>query len=282
MDPLAETPSRTTPPPRPPPPGASAQHWRGDLVHGSAAAFRNFQDLHDSAYATVQKGLDADEEGNFVEAEQHYKASLALLDEILATDCEALQGCSSSERDAAKQIQQKVNKTRLQITYRLESMHSINGFLGALSDRAATSEVSEDATLPSYEEAVSGSMSLTSETDTKVGCAATSCGSLPVQRSASTEGAELFSLPNDVQIFHIASNGYVSAPSYPTSLHVVRLQEPGEEDQSSQSHRNPPAYLQVGDWVYPLFPRASPVLHTVFGAYIFPDLSADGSGIYKG
>ena len=30
-------------------------------------------------------------------------------------------------------------------------------------------------------------------------------------------------------------------------------------------------FLQVGEWCFPLMPAQSPVLHSFYGAYIFPD-----------
>ena len=39
----------------------------------------------------------------------------------------------------------------------------------------------------------------------------------------------------------------------------------------------PPAFLRVGDWVYPLMPGCSPVLHCANGAYVFPNISSDSS-----
>ena len=91
----------------------------------------------------------------------------------------------------------------------------------------------------------------------------------------SAHGTELFSVQAGVQIFNISPEGYVSAPSYPTSLHVVKLHE--AEDSNTDG---PPAFLQVGEWFYPLIPGASPVLHTNYGAYLFPDLSETGTGMY--
>ena len=35
----------------------------------------------------------------------------------------------------------------------------------------------------------------------------------------------------------------------------------------------PPAFVQVGDWTYPLVPGRSPVLKCTNGAYVFPDVA---------
>lgn len=269
-------------PPRPPPPGSSAAERR--TVNGQAtAAFQAFQKLHDKTYATVQKALNADEEGDMVAAEQYYASCLPLLDETLAADCENLPGATPSETDTAKQMQQKMNKTKLQITYRLESIRSDSSQMSALPDTSLSSQQSAGVRLPSYDEAVSSSQSsLVSDAALGDSIMSAEYPSLAAGQRVSTEGTALFSIPDGVQIFHITCEGYVSAPSYPTALHIVKLQEPMEGNSELRlANDAPPAFLQVGDWFYPLIPGASPVLHTTFGAYLFPDLSPDGSGRRK-
>ena len=264
---------RTVPPPRPPPPGSSAAQ-RGVAVQEDAPAFKAFQKVHDKAYATVQKGLTADEEGDTAAAERYYANSLALLDEVLATDCENMPGVSASGKDSAKEMQQKMQKTRLQISYRLESMRE--GEQTGLPDTTLDS-TEAGVRLPSYDEAMSSShTSLTADAALGDSIMAAEYPSLAGGPQVSTQGTELFSLPEGVQIFHITREGYVSAPSYPTSLHVVKLQE-GDVD-TYQASDSPPAFLQVGEWFYPLIPNASPVLHSTFGAYLFPDLSPNAAG----
>lgn len=44
---------------------------------------------------------------------------------------------------------------------------------------------------------------------------------------------------------------------------------------SQQANNTPPAFLQVGDWVYPLVPGRSPTLYTEWGAYVFPNPTPD-------
>lgn len=269
-------------PPRPPPPGSSAAQ-RGDVNMQTTAALQAYQKLHDKAYAAVQKGLNADEQGDLAAAERYYASCLPLLDEILAADCENLPGATPSEIDTAKQMQQKMNKTKLQISYRLESIQSeSNNQMLAHSD-TASSEESGGVRLPSYEEAVSSSSHSSLISDAALGDSIMSAEYPSVATGEhAAEGTALFSIPDGVQIFHITCEGFVSAPSYPTALHIVKFEEPMERIRGSQlAHDAPPAFIQVGDWFYPLVPGASPVLHTTFGAYLFPDLSPDGSGMQK-
>ena len=281
MECAGERPSQgRTVPPRPPPPGACAAQL-GDVNTQATAAFQTFQKLHDKAYAAVQKGLNADEQGDMAAAEQYYATCLPLLDETLAADCENLPGATPSERDTAKQMQQKMNKTRLQISYRLESIRSDQNQMSAHPE-TMSSEESGSVRLPSYEEAVSSNHS-SLIADAALGDSIMSA-EYPGHASGelSTEGTALFSVSDGVQIFHITREGYVSAPSYPTALHIVKFQETMDRNRESMLANNaPPAFIQVGDWYYPLIPGASPVLHTTYGAYLFPDLSPGGTGKWK-
>ena len=39
---------------------------------------------------------------------------------------------------------------------------------------------------------------------------------------------------------------------------------------------NPPAFIQCGEWVFPLVPGKSPVLKAASATYMFPELQGDG------
>jgi len=93
----------------------------------------------------------------------------------------------------------------------------------------------------------------------------------------SPNATEIFNIPTGVQIFFITPEGYVSAPSYPSALKVFRF----NEDVSSEASNvmQPSAFLQVGDWFYPLQQGSSPALRTPYGAYIFPDMESQAQGM---
>lgn len=83
----------------------------------------------------------------------------------------------------------------------------------------------------------------------------------------------LFHITDGVQIFFITPEGYVSAPSYPSSLTIYQFKDRAPRDDCAS------AFLQVGEWMYPLVVGQSPVLHSNWGAYLFPDLTAATPGI---
>lgn len=94
--------------------------------------------------------------------------------------------------------------------------------------------------------------------------------------SAMADAKLLFFVEGGVQIYFISNDGNVSAPSYPSSLAVYQFLDEGAYQATADS---PPAFLQVGDWIYPLMPSISPALHADWGAYIFPDVTAREAGI---
>ena len=96
---------------------------------------------------------------------------------------------------------------------------------------------------------------------------------------ANTNNADLLCrIDTGVQIYFITPEGYVSAPSYPSCLSVYLLTDGPRQDVSATSCESLPAFLQVGDWVYPLLADQSPVLRTQWGSYIFPDVSSSVPG----
>lgn len=96
---------------------------------------------------------------------------------------------------------------------------------------------------------------------------------------AMTDATLLFLIDGGVQIYFVSGDGTVSAPSYPSSLAVYRFVDGAACRRTADS---PPAFLQVGDWIYPLVPSISPVLHASWGAYVFPDVTARAPGCYVG
>lgn len=260
-------------PPRPPPPNPMSVNSR---INGcstsadSAISFHHFQHIHDKAFEIVSKGLSSEEEEDITVAEQLYTESLKLLDKVLDVDCEHLQNASQEQKDSAKQMQQKMTKTRLQVSYHLEAIRMRGQQQTSLLEQ--TTQFSE-VRLPSYEEATSPSSSSYMLLGDSI--LDDECESSTQSQMLLANGRQLFSIPDGVQIFFISPEGYVSAPSYPSSLKIIKLVEQPENVPAMQ---RAPAFLQVADWIYPLVPNTSPILHTSYGAYIFPDLSSEVSG----
>ena len=82
-----------------------------------------------------------------------------------------------------------------------------------------------------------------------------------------------------VQMFFITPEG-VTAPSYSSCLSIYRFRPTAHPNQAAlaTSCETVPAFLQVGDWIYPLLPGESPVLQSDMKYYIFPDVSSSDLG----
>ena len=85
--------------------------------------------------------------------------------------------------------------------------------------------------------------------------------------SSGEQGEILFSMAG-VQVFHVSAEGEVTTPSYPETLHLIKLDR--ERDKSGTSL--PPAFIEVGSWTYPLVRDKSPIMKSSYGGYMFPDL----------
>ncbi|XP_072515118.1 spartin a isoform X2 [Salminus brasiliensis] len=100
-------------------------------------------------------------------------------------------------------------------------------------------------------------------------------------QSLTESGEDLLFLPHGVQIFFVTADGRVSAPSYPGYLRIMLNSSQNYRSSDLSDSRRPPAYLQVCDWHYPLFPD-SPVLLSNTGVFTFPDTTATVPGSYVG
>jgi len=96
------------------------------------------------------------------------------------------------------------------------------------------------------------------------------CSSVPDMTNADL----LCRIDAGVQIYFITPEGYVSAPSYPSSLSIYQLTDGPDQAAAASNSEMAPAFLQVGNWIYPLLRGQSPVLQSNWGSYIFPDVSS--------
>ncbi|XP_005091170.1 spartin [Aplysia californica] len=274
---MACAPERQEPPPRPPPPRPSqrtltAPSESESSVPNSLSDVKSYSDLkglRDSIYKFVDSALQADEGGNKALAFQNYSEGHRLLEMALRVNCERLQDCGGGRMDQAKLMIQKMNKTRQEVTFRLQELQ------GYAAEEAQQQMQMEADAPPSYDEAMSEGPSSLPGMDEEMMRLGDSIFAGEASGERVSHGTNLFSIPDGVQIFYINPEGLVSAPSYPSSLNIVRFTG-GEA--TSQHSGAPPAFLHVGDWMYPLIPGASPALRTNYGAYLFPDVMSQQLG----
>ena len=114
----------------------------------------------------------------------------------------------------------------------------------------------EDATLPppTYRQSCA---------DTEAGAAARLPRSQTSDSVSSGAGGEVLFSMAEVQVFHVSPGGEVTTPSYPETLHVVRL----DRARDKSGAELPPAFLEVGEWTYPLLRGKSPIMKSSYGSH---------------
>ena len=255
-------------PTRPPPANASAAH----SVSSQHPDLANLKNFHDEAYLYIQQGLSCDDLGHGEQAVTLYRKGIQCIERGQEICCEGADK-TGPQWEKARKMKSKMARTQSQIEVRID--HLLRNDTNAA--RAATDPP------PSYESATTPT-SATSELEfdslfESVG------DSIMAEEMAGSSGQtmpahaiEIFTIPDGVQIYFITTEGHVSAPSYPSSLGIYRLQD--QTPAEASNHVTPPAFLSIGDWTYPLLPGRSPVLHADSGAYIFPDVNSPEEGTY--
>jgi len=89
--------------------------------------------------------------------------------------------------------------------------------------------------------------------------------------SMTEQGEVLFSIEG-VQIFRVSVTGEVTTPSNPQNLYLIKFTR-------NDNRGGVPAFLEVGQWTYPLLKGSSPALRSEFNnCYMFPDLDTGIEG----
>ena len=121
--PAARVSPNRTPPERPPPPRLSSRASNSASRRLSdVKTYIDFKSLSDAVHQSVDAALLADEEGDKDKALQSYLKSQNLIDIALSVNCNDLTDCSGSRREQATSMQQKMNKTKQQVFYRIQEL----------------------------------------------------------------------------------------------------------------------------------------------------------------
>jgi hypothetical protein len=62
-------------------------------------------------------------------------------------------------------------------------------------------------------------------------------------------------------VFHVSASGEVTTPSYPETLHLTKF----DRENKRIGAELPPAFIEVGEWTYPLVTGKSPILKADYG-----------------
>lgn len=270
-----EAPQRP-PPPRPEPP---------TTLEGGATPQQQFENAYQEAYLLIDRGITLITEGHNAQAGVLLQKGLSVIDKALTIKVESFD-CSAEKTQQYIEMQTKMRCTRKEV---LEHFSDTQASSGGSSSRQQV----EDAP-PSYDDYLKSLESETSGSNTSVAAAMAGTSSNPSYPDLSSDvemmnssplvtpvvaaqqGEMIFNVENGVQIFFILPDGTVTSPSYPSFLAIFTFPEPIKGVPGAGA--NARGFLQVGEWSYPLVPAQSPVLHSFYGAYMFPNFSSSVAG----
>ena len=217
---------------------------------------------HQKAHAAVKKALIHDEAGNTSQAIQLYSEGLANLAKGLEIQC---RGATRIGQDweSAQQMQSQMRITARQMKRRLEELEQ---------DAASRQQQSNGRGT------ISANVMDELEENLRLEEEMMDLEQPPSYQQTQADASEVFAIPDGVQIFFINAQGHVSAPSHPGPLRIYKFKDSSLVDSANQ----PPAFLQVGDWLYPLIPGESPALRSRQGAFLFPDVVSGDPGACVG
>ncbi|CAL8081356.1 unnamed protein product [Orchesella dallaii] len=266
---------------------------------------QEFHRLHRSSVEITAEAQTADEEGRKDDAFKSYSRALHFIDQaVLLAHQGGFAECDVNKVDeltyklriTRKQILERVSDLQIGTTTEEQDNSYLNGpavsslNLGSQSTPAYSSMAASSITpLPSYDDVLrgygeAGPPSLRSQGQgVNYRELVTALDDIAAEQAAMSNplplnAHEVYTVPQNVQIYFISPDDNVSAPSYPSFLRVVVTEQSEEELGAGNTI---PAFLQVGDWTYPLVPR-SPVLLTPEGLYLFPDPNAKIPGCSVG
>ncbi|KAK8731802.1 hypothetical protein OTU49_007270 [Cherax quadricarinatus] len=279
---MSAEPPKQPAPSRPPPPS--------NLL-GTACTItpeEEFEKTYVEAYKLIDHGITLVTKGLHTQAGVVLQKGLAMIDKALTTKVESFD-CSAEKVQQYAEMQLKMRCTRKEVL-----SHFADCQTSVISSSNATAPQVEDAP-PSYDDYLKsldlGATSSISMSATRSTYPRLNALNPQVQESAFEEIAEetplvtpvlspqqgemIFEIENGVQIFFIYPDGQVTSPSYPSFLAVFSFPQSIGGAAAPSAARG---FIQVGEWNYPLIPAQSPVLHSFYGAYMFPDVSSSVPG----
>ncbi|PAV62614.1 hypothetical protein WR25_10411 [Diploscapter pachys] len=195
------------------------------------------------AYACIEQGLCYDEINDYENTRGMYDRGLNLIKEGEKSKNAKKSELYSSLMEAKKSVENRVKVLKKEGPKKAQTQPPAIVVNGA----------SKNGPPPDYEKVVG------SEKDTE--------NIREKLDSAGTREADLiYFLPDGVQLFTI-NGDTTTAPTYPTSLQIFKLNS-SEGEHSKADSNEPLAFIQVGPWVYPLMKGKMPMLHNDYGAYI--------------
>nr|XP_006815586.1 PREDICTED: spartin-like [Saccoglossus kowalevskii] len=213
---------------------------------------------YEEAFALVSQALGYDEQALTDLAITFYDKALKSLAKGLDIPCDE-PGCVGREWNNARSMQTKMKRMTVQMKSRLENLKR---------QRVVA------PTAPPKENGLSSQM--------EINAGLMYDGEPPSYAESEASAEEIICIQEGVQIYFLNSQGHVSAPSAPGPLRIFKFLNQENAEGAAHQVDQPPAFIQVCDWVYPLVPGQSPALKSLDGSYLFPDVNAPEQGSYVG
>ncbi|XP_022086440.1 spartin-like isoform X2 [Acanthaster planci] len=218
---------------------------------------------HQKAHGAIASALTQDEAGNVDQAVQLYSEGLRYLAKGLEISFGGGTNPRDRELESAHRMQSQMRRTTQQMKSRLEELER---------------EVEQRVPSTEHHSAFSPGTMQELEENLRLEEELLELEQPPSYDQTQADAAEVFVVPDGVQIFFISPEGHVSAPSQPEALRIYKFKDSRLVGGANQ----PPAFLQVGDWLYPLIPGESPALRSRQGAFLFPDVASRVPGASVG
>lgn len=219
---------------------------------GSSREYKEIKSFHDEAYKLIEEAIRAEENERPHDAIERYKYGIFTIDKALNIIITCPENPDQHWEETCNMVK-KMKRTRAEVLTRINRITS------------APSYVHQDPP-PSYEDTMS----------------TTSGGSNPRTYSELAEAldnlhvdtpqgqAEIVYTQDGVKMYFIAPNGTVQSTTDAMNLNIAMIETFDDTPAS--------AFLQVGNWVYPLVAGVSPCYRTDYGAFIFPDVHSAVAG----
>lgn len=277
---MSQEPPKKVIPPRPAPPIS---------LERDATPHEHFEATYQEAYQLIDRGITLITEGHNAQASVLLQKGLGLIDKALAIKIESFD-CSAEKTQEYAEMQVKMRCTRKEVLEHFSDAQAASGGTGG-RQQVEDAPPSYDDYLRSLESGASGSSAAAASTAGARAVGDNNIASYPtlspdwemVNNSPvvtpvvnAQQGEMILNIENGVQIFFILPDGTVTSPSYPSFLAIFTFPEPIKGIPGTDA--NARGFLQVGEWSYPLVPAQSPVLHSFYGAYMFPNFSSSEAG----
>ncbi|ERL84825.1 hypothetical protein D910_02249 [Dendroctonus ponderosae] len=208
-----------------------------------STTYLSFKTKHDLVYKALEDAINFEEQNKLDKALKKYEEGILLIDDVLSIPLQNPENSDATWEKVCAMVQ-KIKRLRAEMLTRFNDIK--------------TQDDIEPP--PTYDEAMSS-----------LNTSGAALNGLSVEPNPHLHEELVYSHPG-VRLYFISPRGEVVSTCKPQLMKIYLLEG------TSGSSNTPKAILQIGDWIYPLVPGASPCYKTDYGAFIIPDIHSDVPG----